>query len=282
MKDYGPKRSASQIFPTTFNNAQQQPLLINNNIVTSLYSIIDNILISGPTVEGYLRILDTVLEKLSNAGLKLNKSKCFFLRPWIEYLGHINQDGLHPTKEKVQAIQEAPTPRNVGELRLFFGIINYYSRFLPNLSTKLAPLYRLLQKDTKWTWGKEQQKTFEAANRALPADSLLVHYDESKALVLACDASQYGLGAVLSHIMEDGQERPVAYTSRTLTPAEKNYLQLEKEGLAIIFGVKKFHNYLFGRKFSIESDHQPLSYLFNKTKGISQTASSRIQRWALT
>ena len=82
--------------------------------------------------------------------------------------------------------------------------------------------------------------------------------------------------------MEDGQERPVAYTSRTLTPAEKNYSQLEKEGLAIIFGVKKFHNYLFGRKFSIESDHQPLSYLFSETKGISQTALSRIQRWALT
>ena len=82
--------------------------------------------------------------------------------------------------------------------------------------------------------------------------------------------------------MEDGQERPVAYASRTLTPAEKNYSQLEKEGFAIIFGVKKFHNYLFGRKVSIESDHQPLSYLFNKTKGISQTTLSRIQRWALT
>ena len=267
--------SAPSIFQRTMDN------LLQGIKGVSVY--IDDILISGPTVEEHLRTLDKVLEKLSNAGLRLNKSKCFFLRPWIEYLGHIiDHDGLHPTKEKVRAIQEAPTPRNVGELRSFFGIINYYSRFLPNLSTKLAPLYRLLQKDTKWTWGKEQQKAFEAAKSALQADSLLVHYDESKALVLACDASQYGLGAVLSHIMEDGQERPVAYASRTLTPAEKNYSQLEKEGLAIIFGVKKFHNYLFGRKFSIESDHQPLSYLFNETKGISQTASSRIQRWALT
>ena len=149
-------------------------------------------------------------------------------------------------------------------------------------STKLAPLYQLLQKDVRWTWGSEQEKAFEAAKSALQADSLLVHYDESKPLVLACDASQYGLGAVLSHIMEDGQERPVAHASRTLTLAEKNYSQLEKEGLTIIFGVKKFHNYLFGRKFSIESDHQSLSYLFNETKGISQTASSRIQRWVIT
>ena len=132
--------------------------------------------------------------------------------------------------------------QNVSELRSFFRIINYYSCFLPNLSTKLAPLYQLLQKDTKWTWGRKQNEAFKAAKSALQDDSLLVHYDESKPLVLACDASQYGLGAVLSHVMEDRKERPVTYASQTLTPAEKNYSQIEKEGLAIIFGVKKFHN----------------------------------------
>ena len=244
---------------------------------------IDDILVTGPTLEEHLSTLDKVLEKLGRAGLRLNKPKCFFLQPSIEYLGHIiDKDGLHPTEEKVRAIKEAPKPRNVSELRSFFGIINYYGRFLPNLSSKLAPLYKLLQKDAKWTWGRKQNEAFRAAKSALQDDSLLVHYDESKPLVLACDASQYGLGAVLSHVMDDGKERPVAYASRTLTPAEKNYSQIEKEGLAIIFGVKKFHNFLFGRHFSIESDHQPLSYLFNETKGVSQTASSRIQRWALT
>ena len=139
---------------------------------------------------------------------------------------------------------------------LCFGIINYYNRFLPNLSTILAPLYRLLQKDVKWMWGQEQGEAFSAAKQVLLDDSLLVHYNVSKPLILACDVSQYGLGAVLSHTMDDGTERPVAYASRTLTAAEKRYSQLEKEGLAIIFGTKKFHNYLYSRFFSIESDHQ--------------------------
>ena len=267
--------SAPSIFQRTIEN------LLQGIKGVSVY--IDDILISGSTLHEHLKILDTVLEKLQTSGLKLNKTKCFFLRHRIEYLGYIiDRDGLHPTTEKVRAIQEARTPQNVSELRSFFGIINYYHRFLPNLSTTLAPLYRLLQKDVKWTWEQEQDKAFTAAKKALQDDSLLVHYDESKPLILACDASQYGLGAVLSHTMADGTERPVAYASRMLTVAEKNYSQLEKEGLAIIFGIKKFHNYLYDRHFSIESDHQPLSYLFNEKKGISPTASSRIQRWALT
>ena len=106
------------------------------------------------------------------------------------------------------------------------------------------------------------------AKGALQANSLLllVHYDSSKPLVVACDASQYGLGAVLSHVMEDGSERPVAYASRTLSSAEKNYSQLEKEGLARVFGVTKFHIYLYGRQFIIESDHHPLSYLLKESE----------------
>ena len=235
------------------------------------------------TVEDHLENVSRVLERLEAAGLHLKRSKCSFMCTSIEYLGHIiSEKGLQPTTEKVRALKEMPNPKNVAELRSFLGIVNYYGKFLSNLSTKLAPLYSLLHKHARWSWGEEQEQAFLAAKEALQTDSILVHYDGSKPLILACDASPYGLGAVLSHVMADGTERPIAYVSRTLTSAEKNYSQLEKEGLAIVFGVKKFHNYLYGRPFSIESDHQPLSYLFSESRGIPQMASSRIQRWALT
>ena len=143
-------------------------------------------------------------------------------------------------------------------------------------------ILQIVSKGCKWTWGRKQKKALRAPKSTLQDDSLLVHYDKSKSLVLACDASQYGLRTVLSHVMEDGKDMLVVYTFRTLTLAEKNYSQMEKQRIAIMFGTKKFHNSLFGRHFSIESDHPALSHLFNETKGVSQTTSTQIQRWALT
>ena len=254
--------------------------LLNNCKGVSVF--IDDILVTGATVEEHLLNLQEVLERLQEANLKLNKAKCFFLRPSVDYLGHrIDQHGLHPTEEKVKAVKQAATPTNVTELRAFLGIINYYGKFLPNLSSRLQPLHILLKKESKWRWEESQNKAFQEAKDALQDNALLVHYDSTKPLLLACDASPHGLGAVLSHKMDDGTERPVAYASRTLTAAEKNYSQLEKEGLAVVFSVKKFHNYLYGRPFIIESDHKPLSYLFDASRQIPPMASARIQRWAL-
>lgn len=115
----------------------------------------------------------------------------------------------------------------------------------------------------------------------LSSSTLLVHFDKEKPVILACDASPYGVGAVLSHKMADGSEKPICFASRSLSPAEKNYSQLEWEGLAIIFGVRRFHQYLYGLSFTIMSDHQPLKYLFGENRGIPTLASARVQRWAL-
>ena len=183
---------------------------------------IDDILVTGSTLEEHLRNLEEVLHRLDEAGLHLNLTKCFFLRKSIEYLGHvIDRDGIHPTEEKVHAIKDAPQPQNVTQLRSFLGLIIYYCKFLPNLSAKLIPLYAPLNKGEKWHWDSEQEHAFMSAKEALLADTVLTHYDTTKPLILACDASDYGIGAVLSHVLDDNQERPVANISRTLSPAEK-------------------------------------------------------------
>ena len=114
----------------------------------------------------------------------------------------------------------------------------------------LTPLYTLLQKDTSWKWQTAQVEAFQQSKDLLTSSSVLIHYNPDYELTLACDASQYGLGAVLSHRLPNGDEKPIAYASRTLSKAERNYLQLEKEGLALVFGVQIFHLYLYGREFT--------------------------------
>eukprot|EP00731_Ephydatia_muelleri_P035355 Em0116g7a len=243
---------------------------------------VDDILVTGASIEEHLHTLDKVLSKLAESGLRLKKAKCIFMASSVEYLGHrIDREGLHPTDAKVQAINEAQSPKNITELKSFLGLLNYYSKFLPNLASKLSSLYQLLRKQQKWSWTSEQEQAFAAAKNMLKTSALLVHYDSHKPILLACDASPYGIGAVLSHEMEDGSERPIGFVSRTLSPAGKGYSQLDKEALAIYFGVSKFHQYLYGRPFTIFSDHKPLIYLFGEHRGIPPMASSRIQRWAL-
>ena len=175
----------------------------------------------------------------------------------VVYLGQkINSHGIQPIQEKVRGITDAPAPTNVSEVRSYLGTINY----LPNLSTILAPLHSLLEKGKSCKWSEEHQEAFRKSKELLNSSHLLVHYDPQKELILACDASPYGLGAVLSYRMEDNTEQPIAFASRSLFAADKNYSQLDKETLAIVFGVKKFHKYVHGRHFTILTDHKPLRY----------------------
>ena len=200
----------------------------------------------------------------------------------VEYLGHrIDAEGLHTTAEKLKAIVEAPKPTNVQELCSFLGLLNYYGKFIQNLSTILHPLNSLLQQDRQWEWNADCKQAFKEAKDSLTSSKVLVHYDPSLPLRLAADASAYWLGAVISHTMPDGTERPIAYASRSLSASERNYAQLEKEALALIFGIKKFHQYLFGRRFTLITDHKPLMTILGPKKTIPQLAAARLQRWAL-
>ena len=143
---------------------------------------------------------------------------------------------MQPTHKKIQAIHDAPAPSNIGQLKSYLGLLNYYCKFLPNLSGTLAPLYRLLQNHVKWHWWKEEQRAFKESKDALKSDSVLVHFDPGKDIILACDASPYGIGAVLSHKTENGKEKPIAFASRTLAPAERNIHTWRKKGWLSSFG----------------------------------------------
>ena len=243
---------------------------------------IDDILITGKTKAEHLKNVVAVLQKFREHGLRVKKQKCEFLQPCVEYLGHnIDAKGLHVLKSKVEAITNAPIPRNVQELRSFLGLLNYYGRFIPNLASILHPLNELLRKDVEWVWSTECNKAFELAKEKLVSADVLMHYDSTLPVKLAGDASAYGVGAVISHIMPDGTERPIAFASKTLSSSERNYSQIEKEGLALIFGVKKFHTYLYGRRFTLVTDHKPLTTIFGPKKGIPAMAAARLQRWAL-
>ena len=150
------------------------------------------------------------------------------------------------------------------------------------MATICAPLYRPLRKGSVFRWGSPQQAAFKKAKEVLSSASVLVHYDQEKALCVSCDASPYRVGAVLAHHTEDGSEQPIAFASRRLASAIENYSQLNKEALAVVFAVKKFHQYLYGRNFSIFTDHKPLVSLLSEWRLIPMMVSSRILWWSLT
>ena len=238
---------------------------------------LDDILVAGTDESDHLRTLSLVLERLLCAGFRLNKTKCKFLQESVIYLGHkIDKKGLHPTEDKLAAIHDAPRPKDVTALKSFLGLIMFYSRFMPNHSTVLAPLNRLLKKGTHWTWSKVEEDAFVAAKKLILNSQTLVHYNEKLPLFLSCDAS-YGAGAVLSHQI-NGHFRPVAFASCTLTQAQQNYFQLEKEAFSIIFGLKPFRQYLCGRSFTILTDHRPLLSLFGPNNPVAVHAAARLQR----
>ena len=181
----------------------------------------------------------------------------------------------------MEAIAKAPRPKNQQQLKSFLGLLQYYGKFLSNLSSLLHPLNNLLKSSSKWSWSKDCELAFKAAKERLMAAPVLAHYDPKLHLRLAGDASNYGIGAVISHIYPGGSERPVAYAFRTLSKSECNYAQLEKEALSLVFGVKKFHKFLYGREFTLYTNHKPLTAILGQKREIPPLAAARLQRWAL-
>ena len=218
--------------PGIFQRTMEQLL----NGIAHVGVLLDNILITGITEEEHLANLEEVLKRLSGAELRLKVSKWQFMKPSLDCLcHHIDKDGFHPVAAKIRATKDAPVPTNVTDLKTFLGMINFYGKFLPNLASTFEPLHKLLHKETHWTWGRQQQEVYTAGKALLQSSQVLVHYDPEKTfsalrpryLVLSCDASPYGVGAVLAHKLNHGSERSIAYTSRTLSKAERGYSQFD-------------------------------------------------------
>ncbi|UYV77192.1 K02A2.6-like [Cordylochernes scorpioides] len=202
--------------------------------------------------------------------------KCHFASRQITILGHVvNEFGTQPDPEKVKAIVHFPKPRNFSETRSFLGLSSYYRRFIKSYANKSRPLNSLLKKDEKFIWGEEQDESFRILKQELGSSPVLGHFIEGAETHVHTDASGYGLGAVLVQIQNDA-ERPIAYASRTLTKAEKNYSTTEKECLAVVWALGKFRPYLYGRPFTVVTDHHSLCWLVGL-----KDPSGRLARWAL-
>lgn len=243
---------------------------------------IDDIQITAPNDITHLQRLEMVFKRLQEFGLKINCKKSQFIQNEIEYCGYkINRLGIHKLNSKIEAIQKAPQPKNITELQAFLGLVNYYGRFFKNLSSILEPLHRLLRKENKWQWTSECDTAFNLIKQQMQSDTFLIHYSPNLPVILAADASPIGVGAVISHIMPDGTERPIQMASQTLNKTQRKWSQIDKEAYALIFAVKKFFQYLYGRKFTLLTDHKPLVQIFSPAKPLPHMSATRMQHYAI-
>ncbi|BES95184.1 Hypothetical Protein NTJ_07993 [Nesidiocoris tenuis] len=243
-------------------------------------SLLDDIHISGRSRTEHNQRLKRVLEILDAANLRAKAGKCVFAQRAIQYLGHrIDKDGLHMTDEHVRAIRDAPPPTDQGTLKSFLGMVTFYLKFVKNAANILQPLYSLLKKNVKWAWSTVCQQSFEHIKQILISKPVLTHFDPHKPLKLTVDASSKAVGAVLSHHTRDG-DKPIAYASQMLSATQQAYPSIEREAYAIVYGINRFKDFLYGRGFDLVTDHRPLLYIFESKKGLPIYAANRIQRWA--
>ena len=219
--------------------------------------------------------LIALLQRCQDKGVKLNREKLQLRLKEVAYMGHVlSADGLQPDPEKVKAIREMPTPTDKQSIQRLLGMTNYLQKFAPRLSEITTPLRELTKNDNEFLWDDQVHgAALEETKKILSTTPVLKYFDPGATPTLQCDASMHGLGACL---MQDGH--PVAYASRSLTPTEVQYAQIEKELLAIVFAMEKFETYLYGRKVLVESDHKPLEAIFKKSL---LSAPKRLQRMLL-
>lgn len=237
---------------------------------------LDDVIVYSSDLDGHGERLAHILQRVEEAGLKVNLSKCRFAQGEVRYLGHIvSAEGVKPDPGKISAVQSFPTPSSAKEVKSFLGLAGYYRRFIPKFSEMSKPLTSLLGKDKTFHWSDREQKAFDDLRGALCSSDVLIYPDFRDPFLLSTDASGVALGAVLSQIRE-GHERPVAYASRQLSRAEQNYSTTERELLAVVWATAQFRCFLIGRRFTLVTDHAALKWMLHL-----KDPSAKLTRWAL-
>ncbi|XP_040195045.1 uncharacterized protein LOC120928035 [Rana temporaria] len=240
---------------------------------------LDDIAIYSQTWEEHLRHLGIVLDRIRDANLTLKPDKCNIGMSEVQYLGHrVGCGKQRPEPAKIEAVLNWPVPRTKTQVLAFLGTAGYYRKFVPHYSDIAKPLTDLTKKTLpkQVLWSPECETAFHQLKTALTQAPILAAPDANKRFVVHTDASMFGLGAVLSQVGDDGKEHPVAYLSRKLLPREVGYAAVEKECLALVWALKKLQPYVYGRSFTVMTDHNPLIWL-NRVAG----ENGRLLRWSL-
>uniref|UniRef100_A0A0N5B5L5 RNA-directed DNA polymerase n=1 Tax=Strongyloides papillosus TaxID=174720 RepID=A0A0N5B5L5_STREA len=241
----------------------------------------DDILIVNDNYEDHLRDVDAVLTLMENVGLKLKLTKCAFNKNEVPYLGYIlSNKGKRLDPNRYKDLLNMKSPVNQTQLHSFIGMLAYYGNYIPNLHLHKPVLSCLLKKGCPFKWGVKEETAFKAIKDSLVIEAL-EHYSFELPLVLMTDSSEYGIGSSLNHRMSNGDLKPIAFYAKTLTDTEVNYQICEKEGLAVVLSIERFHQYLSGRKFTLMTDNRGLECIFKTSKGMSKVQAKRIARWRL-
>jgi hypothetical protein len=241
-----------------------------------VFAYLDDIVISTPDFETHVRVLDEVFRRLLKAGLTLKEAKCEFCKSELKFLGYVvNRQGLNVDPLKVSAVLDMPRPKVVRDVRRLIGMMSWYRRFVPNFSTMVAPLTNLTKKKTRFVWSTECERAFSEVKNALISAPILSCPDFNHPFTLQCDASDIGIGAVLTQNF-DGNERVICYLSRALSLTERKYSTTEKECLSVIYAIERLRCYLEGTRFTVITDHYSLLWLNNLKDPLG-----RLGRWVM-
>jgi hypothetical protein len=231
---------------------------------------IDDIIILGSTFIHHLHNLQAVFQCLRQANLKLHPKKCSLLRHQVKFLGHIvTRDGVSADPCKVEKVVNWPVPTSTKEIQQFLGLSSYYRRFIKGFADIARPLHRLTERNAVFRWTRECQSAFDTLRAVLTSAPVLAYPDYTKPFILDTDASNSGIGGVLSQRDANGEERVIAYASRALSKPERNYCVTRRELLAAVYFTKYFRLYLLGQPFTLRTDHGSLTWLrnFNEPDG---------------